>query len=338
MAMTLNAPGARTETEGTDEQAPEWMADPKVEALLARLGVSWEWIMVSIDLIDATASRGNQARLNDIVDESRVEEYAEAMKRGDTFPGLVGHALGDGTFFLNGGNHRLAAARRAQRSSVGVYLIRTNDAGMRHLVTVLLNTLEGVRPSRADLLAQCIYAIEHYGYESKAAALQFSLPLDSVQTERRRIVTRGRLAKAGVGVDALSSRTLDAMHSVSNDVAFREAASVLTAAKLPDADARQFITEIREQRTEAGASAVAQQWRDRDSSKLARAGLLRRKPSGPARARASLVGALNMALTLVRRRKTRAALGLTGDDDMAKVVELGYSVVQSLEDVRNATA
>src|SRR5215471_8296487 len=142
-----------------------WMPDPKAEALLNRLGVPWELVTVNTNLIDDQASARNQARLSAVLDQDRVEEYAEAMRRGDTFPALVGHALGDGAFVLEGGNHRLAAAKRARRTSVMLYLVRTNDAGMRHLVTVLLNTLEGVRPPRADLIAQCLRAVDQFDYD-----------------------------------------------------------------------------------------------------------------------------------------------------------------------------
>lgn len=338
MTATMNAPVLSSADVERGAPAPEWMRDKKVEGLLARLGVAWDWISVNIDLIDAQASRDNQARLSGVLDEARVEEYAEAMKRGDTFPGLVAHALGDGTFWLHGGNHRLAAAKRARRASVDLYLIRTNDAGMRHLVTVLLNTLEGVRPSRADLMAQCIYVIEHFGYDQKGAALQFGLPLSSIQTERRRIITRSRLASAGVRADALPARTVDMLAPIPGDVAFREAASVVTASKFSDAEARQFITEMREQRTETGAQAVAQRWRERDGTKLERAGLMRRKPFGPTAVRSQLIGALSMALGIIKKNRTRAARGLTSDDDMAKVMDAGYAILQGLEDVRNAKA
>jgi hypothetical protein len=217
-------------------------------------------------------------------------------------------------------------------------LIRTNDAGLRHLVTVLLNTVEGARPSRADLLAQCLYMIEHFGYDQGQTALQFGLPLDSIRTERRRNVTRQRLARTGVKPEAFSMRTLDGLHTLSNDVAFRSAATALAAAKVTDADARRFIGEMREQRTEATAEATAQQFLDRDEVKLLRAGLTKRRPSGPPAMRAKLMTHLNSALGILRKEKTRAGLGLTSDDDMAKALEVGYSVLQGLEDVRNATA
>jgi hypothetical protein len=312
------------------------MCDPKVESLLARLGVPWEYISVNINLIDAAASRSNQARLSAELDEGHVEEYAEAMKRGDTFPALVGHALGDGTFFLNGGNHRLAAARRSGRTAIDLYLIRTNDAGMRHLVTVLLNTLEGVRPSRADLMAQCVYAIEQYHYDLAAAAQHFGLPLGAVQTERRRIITRGRLEAAGIDPAALPVRTVDALYQVSNDVAFKEAASLVSAARLPDAEVRQFMTEVREQRTEAGAQAVVQQWRERDSVKLRRGGLIKRRASGPAAVRGRLLAALGGAQTILAKNTTRALLGLTSDEDMVRAVDLAASVWERLESVRGS--
>jgi len=315
-----------------------WMPDPKVEALLARLGVPWEIVTVNSNLIDDKASARNQARLNDVLDQERVEEYTEAMRRGDVFPALVAHALGDGQFLLHGGNHRLAAAKRARRTSIMLYLIRTNDAGMRHLVTVLLNTLEGVRPPRADLIRQCLYAVDHFAYDLTQAAAQFGLPVSAVQTERRRTVTRGRLVAVGAKVDAVPVRIMDAMHSIPNDVALREVAEIVVAASLPETEARDLIVQMREQRTEAGAKAIGQQWRDRDDVKLRQAGLVKRRSSTPPSLKHRLMGMLGGARSMLEKHKTRAALGLTNDDDMNRAVEAAYGLVEQLEHVRNATA
>lgn len=336
MSTVLDQRVTRSVVHEDESGVPEWMPDPKVESLLTRLGVTWDYLSVNINLVDAAASRSNQARLSDVLDESRVEEYAEAMKRGDTFPALVGHALGDGTFFLNGGNHRLAAGRRSGRTSVELYLLKTNDAGMRHLVTVLLNTLEGVRPSRADLLAQCIYTIDQYGYEVAETARQFGLPHSAVQTERRRIVTRGRLESAGLDPSSFGGRMLETLHTVSNDVAFRETAKLVASAKLPEPQARLLVNEVRDQRTEAGAKAVVQQWRDRDDVKLRRTGMLRRRASGPSAVRGRLMAALGSAETILGKHATKPALGLTNDDDMDRAVDLAARVWEKLDGVRGS--
>lgn len=313
---------------------PQWMPDPKVEALLARLDVAWEWATVPLVLIDAQASRRNQARLSDILAPGTVEEYAEAMRRGDRFPALVAHATGAGTFVLNGGNHRAEAARIAGRQSVAVYLIRTNDVGMRHLLTVLLNTVEGARPSRADLMSQCLYMIDHFGYGQAETAAQFGLPLSAVQNEKRRGLVRKRLAAAGVDPDVVSFKVMDRLFGLTGDVAFKEVTSLVVTAKLTEAEARDLIRDVRMQRTEDGIREVSARWRARDDIKLRRAGLTTQKASQAAAVKRTVLGALRGVLTMVQAKDSRAAMGLTNDDDYTAAINLCVEIYERLEHVR----
>lgn len=54
------------------------------------------------------------------LDETKVEEYREAMEAGDVFPPLVVFQDADGVIWLADGNHRLIAAGRAGHTTVEV--------------------------------------------------------------------------------------------------------------------------------------------------------------------------------------------------------------------------
>ena len=66
------------------------MKNPQYEQALTKQGVSFTYLeRVELDEINIAKGLANQARLLKPLDEELVEQYALAMKEGDSFPPLV---------------------------------------------------------------------------------------------------------------------------------------------------------------------------------------------------------------------------------------------------------
>src|SRR4051812_39000956 len=99
---------------------------PDIEAdLTDKYAVSWEYLEnVGANQFDIETSLKNQARFEPLHEET-VEEYAEAMGRGDLFPAVVAiRRRKNGKLVIIDGNHRLAAAQRAD-VPLSVYEVAT---------------------------------------------------------------------------------------------------------------------------------------------------------------------------------------------------------------------
>lgn len=310
----------------------EWTTDQAAESLFDRLGVTWEYARgISIGLVDRESSIQNQARLGVSLISDVVDEYALAMLDGAAFPALVAFPQPNGTYVLAGGNHRLAAAREAKRALVDLYILRVNDEAMRRLVTTSLNTLVGVRPERAETVEQAIAWMERYGRTPKNAASFYGLPESVLTRELRLRGAKRRLQIGGVPLQGLAKSVIERLSPLQNDIVLREAAVVTQDAGLSEPTVRQMVSEIREQRTEAGQLAVVQQWRDRDDVKLRKAEVHKGKASPLVKTRAEVFRLLNSADRLLGRHVSRGQLGLTNDDDYAKAVETARVILERLE-------
>lgn len=101
---------------------------PELERWLDERDITWQYIdQLAIAEIDVAASLANQARLEPL-SEDVVARYGEAMLAGDRFPPVVVRRHPDGQLTLIGGNHRAAAATRAEMPAVAAYIVDVDDA------------------------------------------------------------------------------------------------------------------------------------------------------------------------------------------------------------------
>lgn len=311
-----------------------WTTDPAAEGLFEKLGLTWEYLRdIDIALVDRQLSLQNQARLGVSLDMEVVDEYGLAMLDGAVFPALVAFPVANGTYLLAGGNHRLAAAREAKLKYVDLYLLRVSDEAMRRLVTTSLNTLVGVRPAREETIEQAIAWMQRYGRSARIAASHYGIPEASLNQEMRRRTAYKRIAMAGVPASALSKTAAERLAQIQNDIVLREAAVLHTDAKLPETELKRLVSEVKEQRTEAGMLAVISQWRERDDLRLRRAEAHRGRPSPTVKNRAEVFRLLNSTVNLLSRHVSLGQLGLTNDDDLERAIDLARDVVARLEEI-----
>jgi hypothetical protein len=115
--------------------------------------------MPSIKLSDITADDDLQPRA--MVKSSVVDEYSEAMKRGEPFPPII--LFNDGiTNWLADGYHRYRAAKRAGIESLSAE-IRTGTKLDALKYALSANATHGLRRSNVDKRRAVLIAIRQFG-------------------------------------------------------------------------------------------------------------------------------------------------------------------------------
>ncbi len=99
--------------------------DARIEEYLDQRGVQWTFVpKVPTSEFDIERSINNNASFV-AIDQKRVEQYTEAMRRGDEFPLVIAHKQG-GKYLTADGNHHLVGADQA-RKALGVYDVTVAD-------------------------------------------------------------------------------------------------------------------------------------------------------------------------------------------------------------------
>ncbi len=225
--------------------------DAKIEEYLDKKGVQWVFHpRVEPDQFDAQKSLQNQARISakGPIDDSRVEMYAEAMKRGDEFPPVIAHGKA-GKLVIADGNHRLQAATKAKKP-IGMYHI-TGDARTIVLITFEANTRHGLPTSEDERVQHALYLLDN-GAKIPEAAAALSLP--------RRVLEKASLARQAdqrflesglplMMIERIPSSIKTRLKDVSTDEGFIEAVKLVVDAHLGANEVFPLVTDINERRS-----------------------------------------------------------------------------------------
>lgn len=232
-----------------------WKNDDDAITTLNRMGVAWSLRTVAVSEIDVKTSRHNHARKKAIID-SNVDDYADAMDRGDVFPKIVlARVDGAKEWLVAGGNHRLAAAIKLGLDEVDVIVVEC-DKSMFSLICPALNLYVGQREDRVVRIAQAADAAERLGISAKQAAEEYRVPKSSVChaiNERKVIVAARRI---GVRVDGMPASVLRAIAPVESDAVLLPLAVELAKTKLNSEEVRVAVSEAKKQPTEADRVAM----------------------------------------------------------------------------------
>lgn len=100
------------------------------------------------------------------MDQSVIDEYAEAMKAGSKFPPIdVFRENGSERYILVDGHHRLYAAMKNSRSKISANVHRGDKAAALHFA-LTANTEHGLRRSNADKRKIVLLAMNEPNYDS----------------------------------------------------------------------------------------------------------------------------------------------------------------------------
>jgi hypothetical protein len=242
----------------TVTDVPAIAGHPDIEAWLDDRRVHWTFVPeLAVDSIDAAASLANQARLEPL-NEEVVDRYAADMERGDRFPPIIVNRVvtrrGE-RLVLVGGNHRLAGAGRAKRSTLAAYVVEA-EPDMVVRLTFEDNRRHGLPPSEEERLFQAAHLVAT-GYSQGQAAEVCGVSVGKLQ---RAMSLQGADRRAhDLGVKRWSTMpktTRWRLGNIQADPVFATAAQLAVDTAMDSKAIFELVTRLNSCRSEADALAA----------------------------------------------------------------------------------
>lgn len=279
------------------EHAVEPGRDPRLEALLERHHVDWEFDPAyPLDQIDVKRSLANQARADtEPLLEETVELYTHHYRQGAVFPGILLRRTSPRAkkAYALGGNHRHTAAVAAGLTTHPAYVVVCTDEAATSLMYED-NMANGAQLPKKQRLAIAAYLC-NIGYTQERAAREMGVTQAEVSNYRKLHDTNQRAVAAKVAgfVDLPQGLRVE-LGRIQSDPVFAETARLMVATQMPGTDATKVIKAVKAARSdEAALQFIGSEFETRrDDVQRARAGA----KAGKYR-KATAYGTLNSALT-----------------------------------------
>lgn len=210
---------------------------------------------IALHEIDDRASLRNQARFQ-ALDERLVVTYSEAFGNNAQFPPIVVARAAHGLLVIDG-NHRVAAARLAGKTSLPAYIVSNATERQIHVLTFDANTKHGMPTTPEERKAHAVYLVDTAGVTQKDAAQMLNVPLRELNNE----IVIGRVSRrlASLGLDRWEDIGRGArrrMENVRNDTVLKAFADIVIRAKLGQAVVDDTVTEINKETTTEAQLAI----------------------------------------------------------------------------------
>lgn len=242
----------------------KWVRDPKVESHLKNdLGVEFKVELgVKIDWIDLKESLERQVRVGEKLDDNLVLEYAEAQNAGADFPMPILNRLpNQRLFWIWSGNHRIAAANLRGEKEIDAYVLQVTDPRMMDLIPRVVNTWEGKRTTREEMLIHAAWLIETHSWDTKDVAKKMSLRPDHITAYMRTQRVATQIRDEGVNADGFSKTLLLRMAPIAdNRNVLRELSKCLKKNDCEFNEAEQIITDVKGGNTEHERLEIIRGW------------------------------------------------------------------------------
>lgn len=236
-----------------------------VEAKLIEWAIPYDYV-ADFAIDDIRSLPDTQVRKAEhVIDPDTVEQYAEHMKQGVTFPPII--IFGDS--ILIDGNTRVGAARKAKIRSLPAFQCRFPNGELAVAFAAATNQMGGRRLSQEEAHAQA-NVLMRYGYEDDSIARELGYGRSQVNNWRRerearehaeRTLVSDNLAKiarteqrklAGVKLDAPFAAAVDFVATTKPKAAvITDLVKRITAAP-SEADAVAVISAIKAETTPTG--------------------------------------------------------------------------------------
>jgi len=185
----------------------------------------------------------NQARFEPL-NTNTVNQYAEAMVRGDIFPAVVAYAKANGELVVVDGNHRFEANDRVGNATIATYIVNAEPETLR-VLTFEANTKHGLMASNEERLRQAIFLVDNnYTQEEAAATLRLTRAQISRAVQVERAERRARRANAPSKWTQLSNDTKLRFNRLHSDPVFLRATRLVIDAHLGNADAENLVKAV----------------------------------------------------------------------------------------------
>jgi hypothetical protein len=201
--------------------------------------------------IDREQSLNNQARVSEPLNEDMVEQYREALRRGDMFPGIVVARGGpQAKAVVIDGNHRMEAGLREGLETYGAYVVqaRPNTTRVQDM-TMSANNLHGLLPPREDRIQHALWKIATKRLGAERAAAEVNLPVSVVRSRYDKVRADRRADEVGLrrsDWESLIPTVRTRLLAVGTDEGFKAAARLAIAAQLTSAQVDDMVTALNE--------------------------------------------------------------------------------------------
>lgn len=143
------------------------------ESTLERQGVEFEYYEnLPLDDIDEPASEANQVRLEEVIYQDLVDQYADSYRDLCEMPPLVVHRspTRKTKYVIDDGNHRFKAMKRINKTHSSVYILHTDD----------LMIIERIRGSFNNQVNGARLSLEETIIHAANWALKWNVPYELV--------------------------------------------------------------------------------------------------------------------------------------------------------------
>lgn len=226
----------------------QWSRDLTVESHLTAHNIGWTFReRVPFDSIHVDRGPGNNARLSADIDGEKLDEYAQAMKQGATFPAVVLYPNCTG-LDISGGNHRLRALKKAglhNSCPPAAYVLDGDDPLKVEVVTRTLNFLNGKGIPQEEKIAMAVeYLQKNPDMNQGDVAREFILKPETFSRALRAFSVREELILQGVaGASRLLDATLVPLYKLRNEIPVQIAVAQVAISEEYNADTVKMLIE-----------------------------------------------------------------------------------------------
>lgn len=283
-----------------------WKMDEDAVKTIDRLGLTWEQTQVPAQAIDVMKSRLNHARVTAII-EQNVEDYREAMERGDIFPMIVAVRKGNGKYVIAGGNHRHAAALEIGVTEFECIVSECGDREFE-LLCPALNMYVGQREDRTVRTRQAAEAVLRLGISITQAANDYQVTVKNMSNVVYELRAAIEVRKQGHNPGQMSAGHLRAIYPIIGDAVLFPLMCELSKTKIGKEEIREAIKEMKALPNEA-ARISAMTNRIRQARQITVGGRIIKTPT-----RNTINRSVSSLVANIKEGATECALQMTRDE------------------------
>lgn len=234
--------------------------DLGAEDVLRSMSLHGEYAVINLVDIDMGESRRNRGRIDQSSDYT-IQEYAEAMLRGDRFPAICVRKIPNRKarpYVIAGGWTRTQAKMRAGVDHALAIVVTCDDAEF-DLLCKRLNTVNGVRTTATERVMQAAELVLHRGIAFRTAASMMCVDVTCVRAEVCRMRVMQQAAAAGMTVkdDAISQVDAKMISKFSDQPPIAEALTMYVLTRGPAGiTSKQIAEELQSVKSESEKLAI----------------------------------------------------------------------------------
>lgn len=237
----------------------KWCDDLKAESDFRAMNIPYSKRTIKFSQIDLEESRTNGARIGEAVIASLVEDYAQGMRNGDTFPSPVVYKARRG-FVLTSGVQRSHAVKLligsgevTKNPSIEVYELETGDMFLIEAISRAANVSHGSRTTPQERMAHAVYMVNTHGMKPQDAAVLYMVSANGIRSNIRGEKVRRELGQQGIDVSGVSNGSLDKLNKLNNDAGAMKKLGYLVAMHKPTIQETEIMVDrASKPKTEAG--------------------------------------------------------------------------------------